>query len=210
MKAEDRFYQITLEHYGCPAYCSFSKQYAGTMDMLKAFVDELGQDAKADSYEQGIVDAFRRYQEGYHDASAFVAQGELQLIHPLTAYAVNTVCEAPFFYEHTNVWGYPYFMKGGQMKAELVYVRQGNDFMRYVKAAIESPQYGSKEDDCGMPLNDGFWGHPCVLKSDGDWLSNQIMFCDRLFETKEEMLKDISTPAKIDFTGFFEDAFGDG
>lgn len=210
MKAEDRFYQITLEHYGCPAYCSFSKQYAGTMEMLKAFIDELGQGAKDDSYEQGIVDAFRRYQEGYHDASAFVAQGEHQLIHPLTAYAVTSVHEAPFFYEHTNVWGFPYFITGKQMDAELVYLRRGNELRRFVKATIESPMYGTEEDDCTSPLDGGFWGHPCVLNFHDGWLGNQIMFCDQIFGSKEEMQKDISAPAEIDFTGFFEDAFGDG
>lgn len=210
MKAEDRFYQITLEHYGCPAYCSFSKQYAGTMEMLKAFIDELGQGAKDDSYEQGIVDAFRRYQEGYHDARAFVAQGEHQLIYPLTAYAVTSVHEAPFFFEHTNVWGFPYFITGKQMDTELVYLRRGNELRRFVKATIESPMYGTEEDDCTSPLDGGFWGHPCVLKFHDGRLGNQIMFCDRHFETKEEMQKDISAPAEIDFTGFFEDAFGDG
>lgn len=210
MKAEDRFYQITLEHCGCPAYWSFSKQYAGTMEMLKAFIDELGQDAKPGSYKQGITDAFRRYQEGYHDATAFIAHSELQLIHPLTAYAVTSVHEAPFFYEHTNVWGFPYFITGKQMDAEFVYLRRGNELRRFVKATIESPMYGTEEDDCTSPLDGGFWGHPCVLKFHDGWLGNQIMFCDQIFGSKEEMQQDISTPAAIDFTGFFEDVFGDG
>lgn len=210
MKANDRYYLITLEHFGTPAYCSFDKQYAGTMEMLNSFIYTLEQRAEPDSYEQGIADAFHRYQEGYHDASTFIAQGERQLIHPATAYAIQGKLAEPFFYEHTNVWGFPYFIRADRMESELVYLRRGLKFMRYVKATLDKPLYGTEQEHCDSPLNGNFWGHPGILCYDNSKLSNQVMFCDRFFETEDEMRKDILAPADIDFTEFFSDVFGDG
>ena len=210
LKPENRYYQITLEHYGTPAFCSFDKQYAGTMEMLLDFIDALEQDEDASEYEKGIIDAFHRYRQGYHDASAFVAQGERRLIHQVSGCEVLHKEVAPFDYVHTNVWGFPYYISSEKMTADLVYLRRGNQYMRYVKASFEAPKYGTTKERCNKPLGGSFWGHPGILTADDDLLHNRLMFCDCLFETEANMRDDIADPSDIDFTEFFSDIFGDG
>lgn len=210
MRIEDQFYEITLEDYGKPAYCSFDKKYAGTMDMLLDFFCALEKIEDPGAYVSGLMDAFQRYRQGHHDASAFVAQSEHRLLYPLTARAILSKDATPFFYEHTNVWGFPYYISSEKMHADLVYLRKGKRFMRYVKAAIASPVYGTEADRCREPLSGGFWGHPKVLAVEDGLLFNRIMFCDHIYETEDEMRKDIMEPADIDFTDFFSDVFGDG
>ena len=210
MKTEDRFYQITLENYGKPAFCSFDKQYAGTMDMLADFIGSLEQIEDPGEYVKGIIDAFHRYRQGYHDATAFVAQGERRLIHPLSVYAIRNKEVEPFFYEHTNVWGFPYYISSEKMQADLVYLRRGKQFMRYVKATFEAPKYGTEKSRCNKPLGGSFWGHPEVLTEEKGLLFNRIMFCDQVYDGEEAMRRDMAEPSDIDFTEFFSDVFGDG
>lgn len=210
LKNTDRFFAITLEHYACPAFCSFNKEYIGTLAMLDGFIDTISKDVKEPSYLAGIINGYQRYRDGYHDATAFVAQSEVRLIHPLTTIEVHHHDAAPFFYEHTNVWGFPYFIRAERMNADIVYVRRGKNHMRYVGAYLEQPLYGTTENDCNDELNDSLWGHPGVLSFENGVLSSRIMFCDRLFESQAEMKQDILSPSPIDFTGFFEDVFGDG
>ena len=73
-----------------------------------------------------------------------------------------------------------------------------------------SPRYGTEEDHCREPIDGCFWGHPKVLALDEGILFNRIMFCDHIYETEDEMRRDMIEPAGIDFTGFFSDVFGDG
>ena len=61
MRVEERFYQITLEDYGKPAFCSFNKEYAGTIEMLLDFINALDQKEDSGAYEKGIVDTFHHY-----------------------------------------------------------------------------------------------------------------------------------------------------
>lgn len=210
MRIEDQFYEITLDDYGSPAYCSFDKQYAGTMDMLVDFFRALETIEEPGAYVSGLMDAFQRYRQGYHDASAYVALGERRLIRPMTVCDILSKDVTPFFYEHTNVWGFPYYISSEKMHADLVYLRKGEQFMRYVKAAIASPRYGTEEDHCREPIDGFFWGHPKVLALDEGILFNRIMFCDHIYETEDEMRRDMIEPTDIDFTGFFSDVFGDG
>lgn len=210
LKISDRYFEITLEHYATPSFCSFSKQYIGTLTMLDRFISSISHDVKEPSYLSGIINGYQRYRSGYHDATAFVAQSEVRLIHPLTTIECQHQEAAPFFYEHTNVWGFPYFIRAERMKADIVYVRRGESYKRYVGASLEHPLYGTTKEDCTDKLNDRLWGHPGVLSFENGVLSSRIMFCDRLFESQPEMRQDILSPSPIDFTGFFEDVFGDG
>lgn len=210
LKNTDRFFVITLEHYASPAFCSFNKEYICTLTMLDDFIDSISQEVKEPSYLAGIINAYQRYRSGYHDATAFIAQSEMRLIHPLTTIEVLHQEASPFFFKHTNVWGFPYYIRAERMMADIAYVRRGKSYMRYVAASLEQPVYGTEEDHCNDTLGDQLWGHPGVLSFDQSVLSSRIMFCDRRFNSLEEMKQDILSPSQIDFTGFFEDVFGDG
>ena len=97
LKISDRYFEITLEHYATPSFCSFSKQYIGTLTMLDRFISSISHDVKEPSYLSGIINGYQRYRSGYHDATAFVAQSEVRLIHLLQQSNANTKRLRPSF-----------------------------------------------------------------------------------------------------------------
>ena len=55
------------------------------------------------------------------------------------------------------------------------------------------------------------WGHPGVLRdSEPGVLQNQLLIFDRVFETKEDVRKDMDSPAETDYRPFFDEIFADG
>lgn len=204
------FYEITLAQFAAPAFCSRHIHYAGTLPMISEFVDSLKKLATPGSYEQGVVDAFNTYLSGVKDAKAVIAYVEEQLIHELHTIGVRELQIEPFSHQHINIWGYPYYIQASRARIFLAYLCQCDMYSRYVKLELTTPLYRSEPELPFKELGRTVWGHPGILVYRNKILSNRIMFCDKKFGDVEQARCDMEHPSEIDFSGFFNDIFGDG
>lgn len=204
------FYSITLEQFAAPAFYSGYLHYAGTLPMISSFVDSLKSLATPGSYEQGVVDAFGAYLEGAKEAKVRVAYAEEQLIHKLDTVGIEDLQIEPFYYRHLNIWNFPYYIRADRAQVFLAYLRKEDAYLRYVKLELTNPLYSAEPELPFKELGHTVWGHPGVLVYKNKILSNRIMFCDKKFEDAEEARRDMEHPSEVNFSGFFNDIFGDG
>lgn len=122
----------------------------------------------------------------------------------VTILAVKEICMAPFQWNHMNVWDCVYHIRAGQCEVKLAYIKMPDIYCRCVLAEFWNPAYD------GRPLNGRFWGQPAMLVYEGVRLRNRLMYLEKCFQSETKMLADIVHPSEVDFTGFFEDVFGDG
>ena len=118
--------------------------------------------------------------------------------------AVKETRIAPFRWDHINVWDCVYHIRADRCAAKLAYIKTSGRYCRCVLADFWNPTYE------GRPFNGMFWGQPAMLAYGSGHLYNRLMYLENQFQSEAEMLADIENPEAIDFSGFFDDVFGDG
>lgn len=204
----DTYLAITLNDYGCPAFCSgFYRLYAGTGAVIRDFLDRLSKQERAGRYEAGLADAYRRYQAGEREAKADNARA----FYPLTLCHTAHVEQRDWSMDFVNVWGFSYLLRADGVETDILYVEMEGQYCRFVSASFQA--LACYNDICQeyQPFNPPwFWGHPCVLGLDGDRVYSYLAYFEREFASLDEMEADIKEPAPIDYSDFFFDIFGDG
>ena len=206
----EQFHRITLDEYASPSFCSFTKEYVGTREMLNAFADALCESHSASEQFREIADGIHQYKANEDIVTAHVAYNEIRLLSAVQALHATTTEESPFYFEHTNVWGFPYFVRAQQVRLQRLWYRIDDCYRRAIGASFFLPCYGSEQDDLTRPLGEAFWGHPGILYMQDGWLSSRLMYEELAFAGEEELNADIASPADVDCKGFFDDVFGDG
>lgn len=215
LSSDEPLYCITLSNYATPSFITADTWYAGTRAMLDHFFDVLDRQNREnppdtgdfESYEETIVKQYRRYQAGETEVKAFCSQ----LIRPITLCHLTAPMEtAPISLTHTNVWSCPYFIAADRARFQLAYGACEGKYFRFALADFENGRFGISENKLDLELDGPFWGHPAMLGLDGSLLYDRLMFLERRFDSREEMEADIAAPAAVDYTGFFNDFFGDG
>lgn len=106
-----------------------------------------------------------------------------------------------------NLWGYDYYIKAQEVKATLLYIHG----CRCVKASMRGITCASELiPGQPLPIDAGeCWGLP-IFVQEGEWMTSLLYFQEKRFATEEELRLDMSTPAPVNFDGFWEDVFADG
>ena len=113
-----------------------------------------------------------------------------------------------FSMEHLNTWRWPYFFQADGVRAKVIYARDGGQWYRFVQAAFRKLRYESISGE----FDSVTWrlGHPAMLELADDVIFNRLLFLELELDGKEAMLRDVASPAEIDFTDFMKDILGDG
>ena len=94
------------------------------------------------------------------------------------------------------------------MRARIIYAGDGGKWYRFVQAAFHKLQYESISGE----FDSVTWrlGHPAMLELTDGVIYNRLLFLERELGGREDMLRDVASPAEIDFTDFMKDILGDG
>lgn len=197
-------FAVTMPDYASPSFCTFAKEYVGTLAMLKGYIDAR-KEWEPDSYvTANLCTAVSELQQGRQNTAVGIAGNVLPFVTPVTILAVKELIIMPFQIDHLNVWDCVYHIHAEKCTAKLAYIKAPGVYRRCVLVDFLNPTYDEHL------LNAGFWGQPAMLAYESGHLYNRLMYIEKWFSTETEMLMDAKYPAKVDFSGFFDDVFGDG
>jgi len=202
------YYAIELEDRSIPSFCSgFTRTYAGTKEHLADFMTALSASREADDF-QPLLDAYRAWLLGRPTGAVPLDYCNCWNIRPLEVYHTANVILSGFSMEHLNTWRFPYIFRADGVRARIIYAKDADIWCRFVQAAFQ----GLQSDFLGLGFSPVSWylGHPAMLKLADGTISNRLLFQEREFGGEEDMLRDIASPAEIDFSNFMEDILGDG
>ena len=205
---KEPFYAIELEDYSIPPFCSgFTRTYAGTKEHLADFMEVLSKHRSAESF-QPLLDAYRAWLQGKPTGVVEYNYCKCWNIRPLDVYQTVEIRLPSFSMEHLNTWRWPYLFQADGVRAKVIYARDGGKWHRFVQAAFRKLQYESISGE----FDSVTWrlGHPAMLELADDVIFNRLLFLERELDGKEAMLRDVASPAEIDFTDFMKDILGDG
>lgn len=209
--SHEQYYCLELNDCSAPSFCSFGKDYFGTMEEIRLFINALDKRSR-DSHRE-LVAAFRAYEAGQKNVTHHAAFQEVPLLTPARLVHSEKLTLESYRWEHLNVWECVYEMRCERADTEHLWLDCGGSYIRAIKANFTNPQYAGDFEDW-LPFNEEmFWGFPCILKVDSGHLWNVLAEPERSFRTLEELEQDWEAFKKDpdpQFQGICDDIYGDG
>ena len=206
------FYGVRLNNYFSPSFCSRHKVYFGTLNEIKAFIENM------DSGEQSFMirEAFERYLSGETNATHEVAYVQQKLIEDVELIAEYDVMLGRAAWKFLNVWHYTQYMEFDSSVIKTALIKYEDRYFRVIKASARglrtSPEVNRPKEQW-IELSYGFWGHPGILRSvaDGETyiVYSNLYMKEKEYATKEEALAKFHTD-EVCLDCLCEDVFGNG
>lgn len=206
----EKYYVLNLWDYGTPAFVSFDKMYIGTEADIRVAMRSM----KKKNADSETVKALERYFDGDKNATHNIAYNEIPILEPCTYIASSTITLGEYSWEHTNVWGYPYYMKCDSAEVKQILVRYKKKYYRCVRAWFQNLRYGVSTEKYSL-LGDFYLG-PSELfdvtdKPDkGRTMSNRLYVVEEVYKKLDDAEDKLLAEEHLEFKGFCDDIFADG
>lgn len=211
-KVKPTYYRLELDDCAAASFTSFGKYYYGTMEDLRGFFGELSRDRDFKDRYKSLTSTFRAFEEGQQNLTHHVAYREVPFLVPVRLLHKEKITLENHEWEHTNTWGWPYYMRCEKVESEHLWLACGRECCRATKAVFSKLQYSGvigRWTTVGTML----MGFPCILtgKPSGFW--NRLAEPEKQFNTREEAHQDweaFSSNPDPNYSEFCNDIFGDG
>lgn len=203
-------YSIELIDYSTPSFVSATQKYYGTKeDILKVL--EINKEDRSD-----LLKAAEEFFSGQGEGIARVYYGAPgPFVKPVKLLGETTIRRDKFAWAHKNTWGCFYHMRADGMVCKVYYLETADrKIVRVLRPTFENlmcfgfvGDHNIAEEEC--------WGHPGIITSNNldeahQFTSCNLMVSDKQFDTVEQAMIDKENPLRVNYTGFFNDVFGDG
>ena len=211
-KENSIYYRLELDDYSAAAFTSFGKYYYGTTEDLRCFFEELISDGELKKRFKDLISTFQAFDEGQQGLTHSIAYRKVPFLVPAHLLHKETVTLESYKWEHTNTWGWPYYMRCDKVESEHLWFACGGEYFRAVKAVFSKLQYAGTADQWNH-IGTLLWGFPCILTGNPFSFWNRLAEPEKHFKTMEEVQQDwkafLETPDP-DYSEFCNDIFGDG
>ena len=177
----NKIYHIELDDYSTPAFVSFGKNYYGTMEDIEEFITKFKDDENDE-----LVKAFQEYKDGNRDVEITVAYRKRKMLEEVKVYGSKEINSGSFEWEHTNVWGFPYYLRCESLNSLHFWIKNGVILYRVIKARFTNLQYKNTIGEW-TDIN-AIWGFPHIIEFG---MYNTLMVVEKKFDTVKELKKDM-------------------
>lgn len=208
----EQYYRITLQDYAKPAFVTVEKDYYGSLQQIRAFVDALEQDERTQESKAALIQAFHDFEGGNVDATHPVCFQETRLLTPVKCIGTKKFSLGPRRWEHLNIWGFPNPLRYESVDVTFYWFSEKGAYCRCMIAQFQNLEMESFAGSW-RTLADVTWGHPHIVELEGICTFNRLAVIESRFEKHVDLLKDykhFQLPSEVDFTEFCNDIFGDG
>lgn len=206
-----QFYKLELTDYALPGFCSGGASYYGTFDGVKSFIFAMRK--LSDTDLDGLETALTAYVAGDHSVKHSVGYGQEPFLIPVELVESKVQFLENYKWTHTNIWGFPYYMKFAKGMVHEVVLKDGNNYIRCVKIDIQKLMHcGDPPCDHWMSIGAGFWGFPGLLRYEkpNDRTFSDLFFVESFSENLNDILSEIGKIECLNLKSFCDSIFGDG
>ena len=207
-----QLYRLTLDDYSMPGFCSFSADYIGTLEDVKAFIESLRCDDETAKNQSRLIEAWDSYEAGNHEVTYNAANQENKFLARVKRLDVTSTVVTDYEWEHLNTWDFPYHMKCSRAESMHIWVSYEGKYRRCVRVKFTSLQYKNTVDEY-VDFGGMCWGYPHMIEEEGNVTYHRMYVIEKPFKNKEEALLDMENFKKspdIEFKYVLNDIFGDG
>lgn len=179
-------FKADLLDYSVPGFCTSWKPYFGTIEDIADFRYALHNDdrRKPDHMTFSSVQIY-----GSHYASRDAGR-----------------------YEHTNIWGFPYYVWWDKLESVHLWIADTDKYYRCARLRMKNLEYDT-DPDGSMKHSPGeqIWGYPHIIEYRHPFHFNRMYVIEKQFKTEEQLLDDLKHyNDDIQLKEWLDDLFGDG
>ena len=206
----EKYYVLNLWDYGTPTFVSFDKMYVGTEVEIRTAIEAM----KTEGKEAEKVAAVERYFAGDKTTTLNIAYRDIPILEPCTRVASSTLNLGEYSWEHTNVWGFPYFMKCDSVEVKQIIVKYKRKYYRCARAWFKNLCYESVTRKWDL-LGDFFLGPDYLFDvldkpGEGRTMNNLLYVSEEVYAKLEDAEDKLLSEEHLVFKGFCDDIFADG
>lgn len=206
------YYRLELDDYAKPGFVSFSKYYFGTLNEIRMWLSAIEAEEDRSKNFQSLFEAYEAFLGGQTDVTHFVAYNNVPFLRRATVLYQEELELHDYQWEHTNIWGFPYYMRCKSVNTTHLWLRCDRKYYRYVYARFLNLEYAVKSG-FWHELDGGYWGFPEVLTVRDGITRNRLAERESCFDSLTKLTSDweaFKANPMPDFTEFCNDIFGDG
>lgn len=206
-KLNDKYYAFFLDDYATVSFVSGGKCYFGTMeDFARLLKDERN---------NRFVAPYEAFLQGNRTVECDVAYGKYRFAYPVKVLDTRTEEVGAERYEHTNIYGFPYFvLYDTKVETRYLIKYKGMYHVAY-RLRLENMRYEDTMSKKRPWKLSSFWGFPSMIQNVSTnpkktLHENVLLELTQAYTTEEEARLVFETQRSISYEEFFNDIFGDG
>ena len=205
---DEQLFCIMVPDYAVPSFVTAEKPCYGTREDICGFMPT---DSENKQWLEELNEAFGLSLRSITEPDGAEQPQAVELLY--SEEAVLTDCQ----WEHLNVWGFISLMKCSRAVTRHFWIRDGEKYLRCVKARLYGLMYG---DDLGigepwLEMGEHIWGYHRLIeyRAEEKMFINTLAETEKYFDTLEEAQADherfLNAPDPV-FTEFCKDILADG
>ena len=206
----EKYYVLKLRDYAAPAFVSFDKMYVGTEMEIRTVIEAIKETVK----NSETIEAVERYFSGDKTATHNIISTDIPVLEPCSFVASSLLSLGEYSWEHSNIWGFPYFMKCDSAEIKQIIVKYKQKYYRCVRAWFKNLCYKSIEEKWDL-LGDFILGPDYlfdVIDKTGEprIMNNLLYVIEEVYSDLDEAEDKILSEESLVFDAICDDIFADG
>ncbi len=200
------YFRIQLDDPATPGFCSFPKNYFGTLADIQKVVEKMSEDG----VYQDTAKAFQQFCGGDTTATHTVCYNPTQLMHPVELIAKERFDLGEVSWTHKNIYDCDYRLRAKYVSAEQILFAEGDSYYRCVRPYFQGVEYQSEASLMWFRLDDRVWGNRCVVELHNGNLKFLLYVVETHTKDLEQILSEMWTEKCLDFSSACDEIFGNG
>jgi len=216
---DEELYIFKMIDTATPSFCTFYKEYAGTLDNIKVIYSEIKKkftDEEDLCHEILVKQSMEEYFNGNKNATNKGIYGEEPIFVPTN---IIDRCKHEIQNKkiiHNNTWDFEYKLRFTKCLIEnIITQNKGTSFYKvFVKFTFYNLEMFREYLKNWKEVKGPTWGNPGVLiineESENNVIYTPVYLEDKKFDDLNEAKKYISDDNQINYSTVFNEIFGDG
>lgn len=201
------WFSFELDDYSAPSCTSSTKFFFGTAEDFKQMLSEIPK-GKMDELKY----TFEHFEAGERRITHYAGYIKTRFAIP-----VQVLDEKPFElkdvnYLYENSYGFYYRIRFLKAFGTAYLLKRNKLFYLAYRVQIVNAEYKDAQIDTlpWIKLGDMIWGHPGIIKVQGNTMENTLALYEERFENEQVARARLDALSLFDWSAFFQEVFGDG
>lgn len=204
---KDKYYAFFLDDYATVSFVSGGKVYFGTMDDFARLLK--------DKRNEKFIEPYEKFKKGNRTVECAVAYGKHRFAYPVHLLDTTTETVGAERYEHTNIYGFPYYILYDKKVETRYLIKYKNMYHVAYRLQLENMRCEDTMSKLGEWKIRSFWGFPSMIQNISNnpkksIHENVLLELTEAYPTEEEARAVFSIQRSLNYEEFYNDIFGDG
>ena len=200
------YYCIALDDPTTPSFCTFAKNYFGTVFDIDQVMDRM---ARIGRYPDA-VQAFIAFEYGDTEAAHTVCFHKEKLMNPCMLIAKEHFVLTDHIWEHENVWESTYHMRADYIAVDQILLQEEGLYYRCIRPTFSRLDCKTDINEDWKPVGSRIWGNKAIMQYLRGNHSLALYVLEKRYSDLDTAMAHMGKPELLDLSKVCDEIFGDG